>query len=506
MAFTGITSSPTGNAFKQIIEADDIEPGSAPSYQLCKEIYLWHPLAGKLADKPIRLAQSQPRTISVGVGPSDLLVKQFLDTERRLGIKRAVRNTMRISRIYGISTLALKQKGEEPSVPLDPWSLKAENVIFSVFDPLNTAGSMVTNLDPNAEGFQAPQAVRVAGQMYDMSRTFVQMHEEPIYLGWTASAYGYVGRSIYQRVLYPLKSFLTTMRTDDLVVRKVGVLVAKLHGENGVVDNFGVFKALFKRNVVKEAETDNVISISVDEEIESLNLQNLDAPMELARANILKNIAVGTDVHAKILEDETFVSGFGEGTEDARNIAACIDGIREDMEALYGWVDDIVMHCAWTEEFYETIKAQFEEYADLDYKAAFYEWKNSFQAVWPDLLKEPESEEVKVREVKFRTAAAVVEILGPSLDPENKADLIEWFVDAISEDKLLFPAPIELDFEKILEWLQERQERDDSAADAAQEDPMDKEVKPPRPFADALGAAVARLPDRSKVKRHGQAG
>ena len=78
----------------------------------------------------------------------------------------------------------------------------------------------------------------------------------------------------------------------------------------------------FKRSIVKEAETGNVINVTPEEEIESLNMQNLEGPHVLARRNILENIASAVDMPVKLLTQESFAEGFGEGSEDAKAVAA----------------------------------------------------------------------------------------------------------------------------------------------------------------------------------------
>ena len=66
-----------GTNLQALLMADDIVPGAAPSYQICKTIYLYHPMGAKMVDTPISLAQSQPRTISVPDAPEDMVRDQF---------------------------------------------------------------------------------------------------------------------------------------------------------------------------------------------------------------------------------------------------------------------------------------------------------------------------------------------------------------------------------------------------------------------------------------------
>src|SRR6185437_1667829 len=157
---------------------------------------------------------------------------------------------------------------------------------------------------------------------------------------------------------------------------------------------------------------------------------------------------------AKLLNSETFAEGFGEGTEDAKAIAHYIDGLREEMDPLEEFFDNIAMHRAWSSEFFDTIKALHpDSYGGKTYEQAFYEWKNSFAAVWPSLLKEPDSEKVKTDDVKLKAIIATVEVFGPLLDPENKATLLMWAQDNINENKLMFTDPMVLDFEALRNYV-----------------------------------------------------
>lgn len=455
MAEISVTGPGLGNSLQQILMADDIVPGSEPSYQLCKILYEFHPIAGKLVDKPIELAQSQDRKISVPDSPEERVKEAFEDEWKAIKADRRIKNTVRLARIYGIASIAVMVDGQDTSVPVNYQDLWKQKVSFNSFDPLNTAGSLVLNQNPNAMDFQHVTDIRVAGQYYHRSRTCVLMNEDPIYISFVSSAFGFVGRSVYQRVLFPLKSFINTMRADDMVATKAGVIVAKMEQAGSVVDS--VVQRLFgyKRQVVKEAQTYNVIGIGVNEAIESLNLQNIDGALSMARRDILENIATGSNTPAKIITQETFAEGFGEGTEDAKAIAQWVDTFRNSMQPLYDFFDRIVQHRAWNPEFYATIQRDFPEYKNVSYDEAFYRWVNSFAAEWPSLLKEPDSELVKVDDVKLKAVIAAVEILLPILDPFNRALVVEWLCDSFNEMKLLFGNPLNLDIDALQEYQPE---------------------------------------------------
>ncbi|MDE2021228.1 MAG: hypothetical protein KGJ13_12905, partial [Patescibacteria group bacterium] len=129
-----------------------------------------------------------------------------------------------------------------------------------------------------------------------------------------------------------------------------------------------------------------------------------------------------------------------------------VDRVRRQMRPLYAFFDKIVQHRAWNEDFYKTIQEEFPDYRGIPYKDAFYQWQNSFTALWPNLLTEPDSEKTKTDKVRLDAILEAIEIIGPMLDPENKATLIEWAQDSINQNKLLFQSPLAIDIDALAEY------------------------------------------------------
>jgi hypothetical protein len=436
----------------QILTSPTIQPGSSPSYETCKQIYAYHPLGSKMADAPINLAQSLPRNLSIPGAPEDLLVEAFQKEWKRIGrtgADRIIHNVMKTSRIYGIASLAVGTRGADPKEPLDDWTLHDQDLYFSVLDPLNTAGSLVMEQNPNSPEFLKPQAIRVGAQVYNSARTVVVMNEEPIYIEWTDSAFGFVGRSVYQRAFFPLKSYIQSMVTDDVVTRKAALLVAKLKSPGSMVNAIARVFYAFKREAINAAQTGNVLGIGVDEDVQSLDLKNLKDAAEFARSNILKNIATAANMPASMINLETLAEGFGEGTEDAKQIARYIDGVRLEMNPVYDFMDRIVMHRAWSPEFYQSVQRQFPEYEGKEYKTAFLEWRNAFKAEWPNLLVEPDSELVKRDQGIMESAVKVFEVLAPQMDQMNKANMAGWLADVMNQRKMLVSTPLDIDVDAM---------------------------------------------------------
>jgi hypothetical protein len=451
-ASIGITGSTLGTPLDNLLMAPEIQPGSAPSYQLCKTIYLYHPLGAKMVEVPLNIAQSQRRDISIQNGPEDKIREAFEAEWEKMGADKHIYNVMRISRIYGIGAVVYGAVGVPTDRPLDLKKLGDLQLYFNVVDPLNTAGSLVLNQNPNSPDFQKHTSVSVAGQAYHRSRACVMLNEEPIYIEYTTSAFGFVGRSVYQRALFPLKSFVQSMITDDLVTKKAGLLVAMIKQLGSISDKVMQQLMGIKRNFLKQAVTGNVISVGHEDRVEAIDMTNTATGMTTARKNILDNIASSASMPAQLINNETMAEGFGEGTEDAKNIARYIDGIRKQMQPLYEFFDELVMYRAWSPDFYKAIQTEFPEYANIPYVKAFYDWRNSFKAEWPSLLIEPESEQIKTDEIRMKSLVSVVQVLAPQVDPDNKGRVFQWFQDNLNSNKVLFKIALDLDIEALAQY------------------------------------------------------
>lgn len=435
-----------------LLDSDDIQPGMSAGYETCKTIYLFHPLGGKMVDRPIKMAMNEPRTIHISqaYGIESRLSDAFEREWKALGADKHIANAARISRIYGVSAVAMLVDNQEPSSAVDYRTLYKHNVTFNILDPLNTAGSIVLNQDPNAKEFQKVEGIRVAGKPYHKSRCVVQQNEDPIYLAYNSAAFGFTGRSVYQRALFPLKSFIQTMRTDDMVSVKGGLLITKIKGPSSVVNNMMQKLSGIKRMLLKRGKTGEVLQIGESDSIESIDLSNLEKPLDSARNHILENIAAAADMPAIILNSETFAQGFGEGTEDARSVAVYIDNIREWLEPLYDYFIRICQYRAWSIEFFQSLRADFPDLKNT-HSVYFSSWINNFEYRWPSSLKEPESEKVKVDEIRFKAIVSMLEVLLPqtNTDDENRALLIEWAQTNANANESLFPQRLDLDIDSL---------------------------------------------------------
>ena len=454
MSQVTVTNTGLGCGMGGFMGDQDISPGDPAGYALCKALWEYHPLASKLVEKPIRLALSKNRIVTVDCQPKEMLVDAFEKEARSLGVMSHVRDVMFIKRAYGAAAIIYGAEGIPTTDPIDPWRLADLKLYFNKLDPLNLSGSIVTNQDPNAPDFQKPNNyITAAGQPYHSSRSVTVFNGTPIYLSYQSSAFGYTGRSVFQRSLYPLRSFIQSMVTDDMVTFKAGLLIAKQKPAGSIVNRAMQSAAAIKRSFLRQGVTGNVLSIDSDEEISAIDLSNTDTAMTTARNNIIANIAAGADVPGILIKDEAFTQGFGEGTEDAKAIVQYVNGIREEMNSLFEFFDNIVMYRAWNKNFYESVKAAYPEiYANTSYEQAFFQWQSAFKVNWDSLIEEPDSDKVKVEETKLRGITEILRTIMPVVDSQNRALLIQWAESNINEMPDLFQSAMSLDTDLISDY------------------------------------------------------
>ena len=442
------TSAGLTSGLMDILCADEIVPGSIPGYETCKLLWTCHVLGGKIVEKPVALATGEPRKINVPGALEEVLVKAFTDEHEAMGVDNHVRDVMHLSRAYGAGAVAVGLPGVPTDAPIDLFTqADRADLYFNVYDPLNLSGSIVTNQNPNAPDFQkASQNITAAGQPYHASRTRTVFHGTPVYLDYQSSSFSFSGRSIFLRALYPMKSFINTMIQNDMVAAKAGLLIEKVQQNGSIVSNLMDFATGRKRNLLKEGGNGNVLSIGQNDSIESLNLQNIDGALTMARDNIISDIAAATDVPAILIKDESFAKGLASGDQDMMAVVQTISAIRTQTNPLYEFFDKITMHRAWNADFYAALQTTYpDELAGKDYKTWFFETCALFEAKWPDLIKEEESVKTERNAKKLDAVQKLLATVAPMLDPTNKAALIAWGTEVINDMPELFSAMLVID-------------------------------------------------------------
>jgi hypothetical protein len=443
----------------KILESDAIQPGTDVGYALCKLLWQFHPLGGKLVEKPISMAMCKPRTYNVETDPDERVVRQFDEVWERMGLNEKIKNLFFVSRCYGAGAIGVGTDGTSCKEPIPTFGLREEDVYINVWDPLNAAGSMVTDQNPNSRFYQQANAtLKIAGKNWHPSRTLKIFHGTPIYLEYQNSTFGFTGRSVFQRVLYPMKSYIGTMMANNLVAKKAGVLVARTEQNGSVASGIMAVATGKKRENVKLAENEGVLSIGIKDDVQSLNLQNIDGALNAARDNIISDIASGSDVPAILIKEEAFSQGWSEGKEDSKAISQYIDGVRQVIEPVMAYFERMVRYIAWSEDFYLNLKNDFPDIITEDYKTTFYRWEREFSAEWQELVEESPDKRRESDSKVVQQAAGLFAIMAPQLDPENRAMAAEWLASVTNATATYGDSPMIIDKDMLSQYQPPPQE------------------------------------------------
>lgn len=450
-----ISITPTTNPLMQILEADNIQPGYDASYELCKLIYAYHPIGKKMVDFPVEMAMYKPRNITIAAaGPYEKRLRdRFATVWTGHKMNDVIKSWKGQARMYGAAGCIWGLAGEPADAFIDKFEIPNGEIYFNVLDPLVMAGSMVTDQNPNSPDFLKVSKLSASGVDYPRARSAVIQNERPLFIQYTTSSYGYVGRSVYQRALFPLRTFIQSMFTDNFVTVKAGVIVLKAEQPGSIVDNVLDFFLTKKRQTFKQATTGNVINIGEKDDATTLNMQNVNDAMTTARANVIENIATAADMPSIILNSETFAQGFADGTEDAKVVSRYVDGIRDELADCFQFLDPLIMHLAWSKEFFETLQAECPQWKGVAYQTWFAGMRDSFAYEWPQLLEEPESELSKLDKVRAEAIISAVDSMLPHLDPENKAEMIRWAQENFNQFKRLMPESLNLDIDALMAYV-----------------------------------------------------
>lgn len=264
---------------------------------------------------------------------------------------------------YGAAGIGIVVKGEDASKPIDTgwFSQNLENGFsFNTFDSLVTAGSFVTDLDPNSIEFQKVIDFSVRGKKYHYSRCKAVFNplEDPNYLQYESSAYGFVSASILKRALPALQDYLLNKIAKRKLLKKVASFVHKQDAKSAVYDKITEYVAKIKRSIVEDLTSGEAIIVGLEESVESFNLTNHPQVMQFLTDDNMNDIANATGWQASYLKHSILSTGFADGSNDAAQIDKMLYSVQRFTQELFEWIDDILFYIAWTDGFIDEIANQ----------------------------------------------------------------------------------------------------------------------------------------------------
>src|SRR5580692_3692570 len=114
----------------EFLASGGILPGEEPGYQLCKTIYVYHPLGAKMVDAPIKMAMSQPREINIPLPSEERLREAFQEQWEADSMDTYIAQLAGTSRTYGIGSMAMIIEGMDSKSPMPLDKLYEKNISF----------------------------------------------------------------------------------------------------------------------------------------------------------------------------------------------------------------------------------------------------------------------------------------------------------------------------------------------------------------------------------------
>jgi len=124
MTRISLGGTPVGNGLQELLMCDAIVPGEQPSYQMCKVILTCTHRRedGRSADQAGAERQARDRD----PGQSRRAVQRSVSKRwEAIGADKIIRNTMKLSRAYGVASVAMLVDGVDTNAPLGSPALSA---------------------------------------------------------------------------------------------------------------------------------------------------------------------------------------------------------------------------------------------------------------------------------------------------------------------------------------------------------------------------------------------
>lgn len=419
------------NQLQDLLLANDIEAGSVASYQVCKAIYNYHPLGAKIVSSSVYNAFANGRTVSfVDINDSQL-VDDYNNLFFSLDCQRVINQAIILSRVYGSSAIYVGHKGKDLSLPLEIHP--DDDIYFNVLDPLTFNAYNSDSLNQLSDNYlRHGDNITIAGSVVHPSRLLFinNRNEMPTYGEFSASSFGFNGRSDYQRCLVLLRTYIRVLQADEFIIDKAGSVIAKIDAGNAGFSNISSAITKAYRSMIQQLRgspessakgrySGGVITIGHDDTIETLNLQNINETVEGVRKRLLNDIASCCNMPASIMSDEAMAQGFSDGKEDALKEARYLKSVQNNAIFIYDWLDGILIKQLLNDSIVHRTKKTAKMSGNL--AAVSAKIRNGIGYVFVDIISVDKEKEANITKVRTDTAIAINAIIN------NK----EWLINEL---------------------------------------------------------------------------
>lgn len=425
------------------------------THDIAKLIYKSHPLANRLCRYPISMAISRGFEFKIPNAPQEA-IDEFTNGLNEFQLDTRIVQLHTLKKVFGVSSVIAGQSGRDTGDYLD-FDLMANSdkndIYFNVLEPLITAGSIVSSLDPNSGKFLNPTRVSAQGKYYHSSRCRVTQNEEEQadWLDYEATGFGFLARSAFYRAFPLLQIFLLIKLAEIKLTHKLGVLVIHHENPGNAITQQMEGVNLLKRAMIKMADVNNDILMGREDAVEAINLTNAQEVLTTLRDACLTDIATAAgNMPASLLRNESLAQGNGDGTHDKEKEDLYFVETQKSLAATYKWADEIVQRAVWTREFVARVQENHSELQGKSYGYIIRLWQSGYERVFnpPSVPSEQEKAQTATTIVKAMADFVAAINSAAKLGQENSSRVAMWMANNINDLKLL-PNDLELDPDDI---------------------------------------------------------
>lgn len=460
-ALTGASIGLTGQGynniqeFKSLLESTTILPGAQPSYEMCKAIASAHPNGRRIVTASVNLAVAKGCHFNFPDDVENTLEKHLKDVLEEVGGFGPVKSLLEDKRIYGQAVMIIgawhntldektgktKKEYAKSTENLSLDQIENWNLFFNIVDPQILGGRQNIGQNPTKEDYQKfGNIVEVESQTYIRSRFIGVLNTVPQWIWWSNSAYSFGGLSAYASCLYQLRTLLELEITLWFITKKMGLLVYKQKQDEDVPTEMSIQAQAHKARKAKRGETGNVLGISIEEDIQSINLTTLHQALAEAKKQALQGIAVATGEPATILGSESFANGWTSGNTDAELVKNFLKNVQtNEVEPVLRFMLSFVMKRAFTPEYLEQYNKEFQKKirnADDLLDSLTIEWPDPLSTEKDEINLSKEKDKQEIDQLNAFISAYSVISNGVQTLPDTVASMTKVLIDNINELKI----------------------------------------------------------------------
>ena len=423
------------------------------SHQDALEFLKHHPLLLAITGKPVIDALGRGFEYSF---PDTNIVPEAKERFEKIANQATVPviRAFKLAFVYGAAGIGLVVNNEDPNKPIDTgwFSQQLENgYAISTFDSLITAGSFTANIDPNSVEFQKVLDFSVNGKKYHYSRCKVVFNplEDPNYLQWESTAYGFVSASIIKRALPALQDYLLNKIAKRKLLKKVASFVHKQDAKSTVYDKITEYVAKIKRSKVEDLTSGEAVIIGTEESIESFNLSNHQQVMQFLSDDNMDDIANATGWQASYLKHAMLSTGMADGSNDAAQIDKMLYGVQNFTKPIFEWIDDILFYVAWTDSFIDSIALQYPDiYRGKTINQIRTLWRTGYERVFNPPTAEPAKDKAATDKTTVENISAIATLLQ---QVSSNQQLFDFVQNAFNTANILNGIEIDIDSSQFVQ-------------------------------------------------------